>query len=187
MLVKCTVNSLDDVNISHSIPLVPRLEYSVNLLDEISGILKSKKESLKKSNKDLNTDFDETDKTHLDSLKLEQTIAFSFEVLLQTKKKIERISGVNSIPEVLPSAIPMIRIVSAQLFDIIPHCSQKLAELSVHLGSIVLDSVALTTARFDFSQSNNESASIPDEVKLMVDSKLCKQYPNLDFLKLCTT
>ena len=187
MLVKCTVNQLDDENISHSIPLVPRLEYSVTLLDEISGILKSKRESLKKSNKDLNTDFDETDKTHIDSLKLEQTIAFSFEVLLQTKKRIARISGVNSIPEVLPSAIPMIRTVSAQLFDIIPHCSQKLAELSVHLGSIVLDSAALTKARFDFSQSNDESASILDEVKLMVDSKLCKQYPNLDFLKLCTT
>jgi len=81
----------------------------------------------------------------------------------------------------------MIRTVSAQLFDVIPHCSQKLAELSVQLGSIVLDSAALTKARFDFSHSNEESASILDEVKLMADSKLCKQYPNLDFLKLCTT
>jgi hypothetical protein len=88
---------------------------------------------------------------------------------------------------VLPSSIPLIRTISAQLFDILPNCSQKLSELSVHLGSIVLDSAALTTARFDFIQSNQESAILLDKVKLMVDSKLSKQYPNLDFFKLCNT
>jgi hypothetical protein len=55
------------------------------------------------------------------------------------------------------------------------------------LGSIVLDSAALTKARFDFSQSNNEASIFLDEVKLMVDSKLSKQYPNVDFFKLCDT
>ena len=100
---------------------------------------------------------------------------------------MKRISNVNSIPEVLPPSIPMIRTVSAQLFDVLPNCSQKLSEISVHLGSIVLDSAALTTARFDFSQSNTESSTILNEVKLMVGSKLSKQYPNLDFLKLCNT
>ena len=65
----------------------------------------------------------------------------------------------NNIPEVLPTIIPLIRTVSAQLFDIVPNCSQKLSELSVHLGSIVLDSAVLTKARFDFSQSNEESSA----------------------------
>ena len=76
---------------------------------------------------------------------------------------------------------------SVQLFDIIPNCSQKLSELSAHLGSIVLDSAALTKARFDFSQSNEESSALLNEVKLMVDSKINKQYPNLDFFKVCNT
>jgi hypothetical protein len=49
------------------------------------------------------------------------------------------------------------------------------------LGSIALDSATLTTAQFDFSQSNIESSLMLDEVKLMVDSKLSKQYPLLDF------
>ena len=77
----------------------------------------------------------------------------------------------------------MIRTISAQLYEILPECSQKLSELSVHLGSIVLDSATLTKARFDFSLSNEESALLLDEVKLMVDSKISKQYPNLDFFK----
>ena len=131
--------------------------------------------------------FDESDKIQINSLNLEHLVTFSLEILLQVKKSMDRISNVGSIPEVLPSSIPMIRTVSAQLFDIIPHCSQKLSEISVHLGSIVLDSAALTTARFDFSQSNIESSTLLNEVKLMVGSKLSKQYPNLDFFKSCNT
>ena len=81
----------------------------------------------------------------------------------------------------------MIRTISAKLFGIVPDSSQKLSELSVHLGSIVLDSAALTKARFDFSQSNEESARMLDKVKLMVDSKISKSYPNVDFFKLANT
>jgi len=187
MLVKCSVDSLEVENISYSVTLVPRLEYSVNLLDDVIEILEGKQSNLKKSNKDLILDFDESDKTHVSALKLEHLVEFSLEILLQVKKNMMQISNVGSIPEVLPSSISMIRTVSAQLFDIIPKCSQKLSEISVHLGSIVLDSAALTTARFDFSQSNTESSTLLNEVKLMVDSKLSKQYPNLDFLKLCNT
>jgi len=187
MLVKCNVGTLEYANTFHSVTLVPRLEYSINLLDEIVEILKKKRNDLKKSNKSLVVDFDETNDTHLKAIKLEQTMTFSLEILTQIKKRTGRISDVNSIPEVLPPVIPLIRTVSAQLFDIVPHCSQKLSELSVHLGSILLDSAALTKARFDFSQSNEESSTLLNEVKLMVDSKISKQYPNLDFFKVCNT
>ncbi|MGV7226424.1 MAG: hypothetical protein ACQ9CV_05850 [Nitrosopumilus sp.] len=187
MLVKCNANSLDIENISHSVTLVPRLKYSVNLLDEIIDVLNDKQSELKEENKNLVQNFDESDKIQINSLNLEHLVTFSLEILLQVKKSMDRISNVGSIPEVLPSSIPMIRTVSAQLFDIIPHCSQKLSEISVHLGSIVLDSAALTTARFDFSQSNIESSTLLNEVKLMVGSKLSKQYPNLDFFKSCNT
>jgi len=187
MLIKCDVGTLEYANISHSVTLVPRLEYSVNLLDDIIEILKEKRHDLKKSNRSLVADFDETDNTHLKAIELERIIAFSLEILSHIKKRTTRISGVNSIPEILPAVIPMIRTVSAQLFDIVLNCSQKLSELSVHLGSIVLDSAVLTKARFDFSQSNEESSTFLNEVKLMVDSKISKQYPNLDFFKVCNT
>jgi hypothetical protein len=187
MLVKCSVNPYEIENISHSVTLVPRLEYSVNLLDEIIDVLNGKQSELKEENKDLIHNFDESDRIQVDSLNLEHLVTFSLEILLCVKKNMKLISNVSTIPEVLPSSIPMIRTVSAQLFDIIPHCSQKLSEISVHLGSIVLDSAALTTARFDFSQSNSESSTLLNEVKLIVGSKLSKQYPNLDFFKLCNT
>ena len=187
MSVKCDVRTLDCANISHSVTLVPRLKYSINLLDDIVKILKKKRHDLKKSNRFLVDDFDETDNSHLRAIELERILAFSLEILFQIKKRTGRISGVSSIPEVLPTTIPLIRTVSAQLFDIIPNCSQKLSELPVHLGSIVLDSAVLTKARFDFSQSNEESSSLLDKVKLIVDSKISKQYPNLDFFKAYNT
>jgi len=105
-------------------------------------------------------------------------------ILLKIQNQIGSISGINSIPEILPPSIPMIRTISAKLFGLLPTSSQKLSELSVHLGSIVLDSAALTKARFDFSKSNNVSAVLLNEVKLMTDSKLNKQYPLVDFSKL---
>ncbi len=187
MLVNCGVDSLENENISHSVTLVPRLQYSLNLLDEIIDILEIKRNNLKISNQYLKTDFDEHDESHHMAIKLEKTVLFSLDILLQIKKITCSISGVTSIPKILPSSIPLIRTISAQLFGIFPNCSQKLSELSVHLGSIVLDSAALTTARFDFIQSNHESATLHDKVKLMVGSKLSKQYPNLDFFKLCNT
>ena len=182
MLVKCT--TLEQGTISHSVTLVPRLEYSLNLLNDIIEILEKTRSELKESNKFLAFDFDESDKVHLKAIKLEQIMMNSLDILLHIKQRTGRISGIHSIPQVLPASIPMIRTVSAQLFGVIPYCSEKLSELSVHLGSIVLDSAVLTKARFDFRQSNDESSAILDEVKLMADSKLSKQYPNLDFSKL---
>ena len=184
MLIKRGIDELECKHISHSVTLVPRLEYSVTLLDEIIGILKKKRNDLKKSNSVLIIDFDENDKTHIKSIESERIVAFSFEILIEIRKRIGKISSVTSIPKTLPSSIPMIRTVSANLFDIVPNCSRKLSELSVHLGSVVLDSAALTMARFDFGQSNKDSSILFDEVKLIVDSKISKQYPNLDFFKL---
>ena len=184
MLVKYSIDTLESENISHSVTLVPRLGYSVNLLCNIVEILEEQKIELNNLNHYLITDFDELNPSHVKTIKLEHIVFHSLEILFTIQNQINSISGIRSIPEILPSLISMIRTVSAQLFTISPICSQKLSELSVHLGSIVLDSAALTKARFDFSKSNDESTILLDEVKLMVDSKLSKQYPLVDFFKL---
>lgn len=187
MLAKSNVHQLEYETVSHSVTLVPRLEYSVNLMTEILQILKKKRNGIKKSNKILVVDFDEGNQDHVNAIKLERTIMLSLDILTQIQKRTNAISDVHNIPEILSSSIQMIRTISAQLFDLVPNCSRKLSELSIHLGSIVLDSAALTKARFDFGQSNEESSTLLNEVKLMVDSKISKQYPNLDFFKLCNT
>ena len=184
MLVNYSIDTIESTNASHSVTLVPRLDYSVNLLNDIIEILQEKKIELKNVNQYLITDFNEDNKFHLKNIKLEHLVVYSLDILVKIKNQIGSISGINSIPKILPSSIPMIRIVSAKLFVLFPMYSQKLSELSVHLGSIVLDSAALTKARFNFSKSNHMSAMLLDEVKLMTDSKLNKRYPLVDFYKL---
>ncbi len=187
MLVNYDIDTIESENASHSVTLVPRLNYSVNLLNDIIKILQEKRFELKNIHQHLVTDFDKNDQSHLKNIKLEHLVVYSLEILLKIKNQIGSISGINSISEILPSSIPMIRNTSAKLFVFFPMYSQKLSELSVHLGSIILDSAALTKARFDFSKSNHISTILLDEVKLMADSKLNKQYPLVDFSKLFNT
>jgi hypothetical protein len=184
MLVNYSFDTVESENASHSVTLVPRLEYSINLLDNIIDTLQEKRIELKLVNDYLVTDFNSEEPSHVKDVELEHLVVFSLEILIKIKNQIGSISSINSIPEILPSSIPMIRTISAKLFVLFPICSQKLSELSVHLGSIVLDSAALTKARFDFSKSNHVSSTLLDEVKLMADSKLNKQYPLVDFFKL---
>ena len=146
MLVNYSIDTIESENISNSVTLVPRLDYSVNLLDDIIEILQEMRIKLKNTHQYLVTDFDDDDQSHLKNIKLEHLVVYSLEILLKIKNQIGSISGINSIPEILPSSIPMIRTTSAKLFVLFPICSQKLSELSVHLGSIVLDSAALTKA-----------------------------------------
>ena len=184
MLVNYSFDTAEIANASHSVTLVPRLDYSINLLDNIIDTLQEKRIELKTVNQYLVIDFDIDDQSHVESIELEHLVVYSLEILLKIKNQIGSISGINSIPEILPSSIPMIRTTSAKLFVLFPMYSQKLSELSVHLGSIILDSAALTKARFDFSKSNHISTILLDEVKLMADSKLNKQYPLVDFSRL---
>jgi hypothetical protein len=173
--------SMESVNISQTRTIVPRLYYSNNLLAKIIDVLKNKKSKLKKSNRILFAEYEDQDFTCLKAIDLERTVSFSIEILNYIQKRIESVSRIDEIPKIFPSLVPMIRTISAQLIDIIPESSHLLSELSVHIGSIVLDSATITKAQFDFSQSNIESLLMLDEVKLMVDSKISKQYPHLDF------
>jgi len=175
---------LESGNMMKTVTIIPRLQYSNRLLDGIVDVLENKRNELQKLNRFLS---DLNDDSIIRTLDSEKTIAFSLEILNHIKKRMDSVSGVNSIPELLPLTIPILRNVSAQLFNLLPVCSQNISELSVHLGSIILDSAILTEARFDFSQSNIESSFMLNEVKLIADSKISKQYPNLDFLKGCST
>ena len=173
--------SMDSVNISQTRAIVPRLYYSNNLLAEIMDDLENENSKIKKSNKLLLTECEGKDPAWIRAIELERKISFSIEILFFIQKRLKSVSRLDEIPKIFPSIVPMMRTISAQLIDILPKSSKQLSELSVHLGSIVLDSATLTTAQFDFSHSNLESSLMLDEVKLMVDSKLSKQYPHLDF------
>ena len=106
MLVNYSLDSIESENASNSVTLVPRLDYSVNLLRGIIEILQEKRIELKNLNEHLVTDFDENEKSHIQSIELEHLVVYSLEILDKIQNQIGSISGINSIPEVLPSSIP---------------------------------------------------------------------------------
>jgi len=169
---------------SHKNTLMPRFAYSIDLLDMILTQLDKKRTELRNQNLVLYDHAGDTfDSDFTKLVELEGEVYFALESLKQIQNKMHSISGILGITTSLPSAISVIRITSSRLFRHFPNYSQNLCELSSILGSIVMDSATITEAKFDFGQSNRESQRILDEAKLIVDSKINKQYPNLDLAK----
>ena len=175
--------TLECSNILQTQAILPRLNYSCSLIKQVIDSLKNKSMEVKRSNHVLFSLVQDEDPECLKAIEIEKKISFSLEILFNIKKRLDSISNIDAIPRFLPTLVPMIRIISAQLNDILPRSSQQLSELSVHLGSIILDSATITNAQFDFNQTNLDSTTLLDEVKLMVDSKINKQYPHLYFFK----
>lgn len=175
--------SMDCGNILQTQAIVPRLNYSCGLVDQVIDLLKNKRLEVKRSNKILFSKVEDDDSACQSAIEIEKKISFCLEILVDIRKRLHSVTKIDNIPKIFPPTVPVIRIISAQLADVLPEQSQILSELSVHLGSIVLDSAAITKAQFDFNQSNLDSTHFLDEVKLMVDSKINKQYPHLDFFK----
>lgn len=182
MLSGCFISDLS-CNVSQCNTLMPRLEYSSQLLGKILNQLKQKKSELTKSNLYNFSNTSKLENSELKQVELEKTFYFAVESLTKIQQRLNSILGIFSIPIILPPVIPVIRTLSSQLYEIMPESSQNLCELSSVLGSVLVDSGTITEARFDFRVSNNESNILLDKAKLIVDSKLSKQYPNLDFFK----
>ncbi|MFB5597604.1 MAG: hypothetical protein ACE5RJ_01110 [Nitrosopumilaceae archaeon] len=170
-------------HVSQRSTLMPRLEYSVQLLEEILNRLKEKKSELTKANRFYIPTTSKLENSELKQVELEKIFFFAVESLSRIHKRLESLSGIFSIPIILPSTIPVIRAISSKLYEAMPQSSQSLCELSSVLGSVLIDSGTITEAKFDFRASNQESNILLDKAKLIVDSKLSKQYPNLDFFK----
>ena len=77
MLVNFSIDTIESTNASHSVTLVPRLDYSINLLNDIIEILQEKRFELKNVNQYLVTDFDKDDQSHLKNIKLEHLLVYS--------------------------------------------------------------------------------------------------------------
>lgn len=164
-----------------SIPITPRLDYSCSLLDDIISEVRKEHKKTQIQNKKQFDSGDYLDSVGQKALDSERRLAMAHESLVIIRHKIKNVKMITEIAYTGAPLIHVIRSTSAQLYEIVPSASQRLCELSLYLGSIVVDSATLTGARFDFGQSNLESQSMLDEVKLIVDSKFSKLYPNVDF------
>jgi hypothetical protein len=170
----------------HQNTIMPRLQHATELTNLILNELKNKRIAIKRNNKSLIGTKAYTE-PQIKQLDTEKIVSIAAESLHLLKKSLSQLSRIDAIPATIPSMIPIIRTISSQLYNILPQSSQDLCKLSSLLGSIAIDSASITGAKFDFRQSNYESAILLDKVKLIVESKINTLYPNLHSLQLSNT
>jgi hypothetical protein len=166
-----------------SLTIKPRLEYCNYLVSKVLQNLQGEYARVLNSNKQFYSQNNEMAVESLEFKKqvlIESNLANATQAILLVKNKLASISQLSSITQILP-LISVIRTVNSNVYSIMPWASTDLVELSGILGSIATDSGSLVEATFDFKQTNLESKQLLTEVNLIVDSKINKQYPNLNF------
>ncbi len=169
--------------ITRASTLKPRLDYAIELVDGIMKVLNQKKFDVDKNNLKLYKKAKENkyNLTEFEKkLSFESEISYAVESLRQVKRCIDSVFGLGNITLVLAPTISIVRTVRSQLFGIFPLLDSQFGELSLVLGGLIIDAGHLTCSNIDFSLANTESSRLLDEAKLIADSKIYKQFPNVD-------
>ncbi|MEX0910508.1 MAG: hypothetical protein WDZ43_00040 [Nitrosopumilaceae archaeon] len=182
---KRTVNDETQNQIARASTLSPRLDYAAQLVDKILEELVQRKFELhigtlslytkKKANTYISLEFER-------QLNIELEVFRAVEALRQVRSHIDSVFGLGNIIQVLAPTISIVRTIRARLLFLFPEADVALGELSLVLGGLMIDSGQLTGAKLDFQEANHESTKLLDEAKLIADSKISKQFPNLDLL-----
>ncbi len=162
----------------------PRIDYAVEIVDKALEILGQKRLDLDMSNLELykvKERNDKTIKTLEKQVASELEISYAIESLRQVRRSLDSVVGLGNVSTVLSPTISIVRTVRAKMFLLMSILDFPLGELSLLLGGIVIDSAHLASSNLDFKRANEASKALLDEAKLIADSKIYKQFPNLDF------
>jgi hypothetical protein len=162
----------------------PRIDYAVEIVDRALEILGQRRIELDKSNLDLYKRSERNQeglRTLEKQVVSELEISYAVESLRQVRRSLDSVVGLGNVPTVLSPTISIVRTIRSRLFLLMPVLDFQLGELSLLLGGIIIDATHLTSSSLDFGRANETSKRLLDEAKLIADSKIYKQFPNLDF------
>lgn len=164
----------------------PRLDYATETVDGILEVLVQKRRDLNESNVSLYRRSDGTGeslKALEREVRHELEISYAVESLRQVRRSLDSIAGMGNVPAGLAPTISIVRIVRSRMLSLLPATDFELGELSLVLSGVIIDAAHLASTCLDFEKANEESRRLLDEAKLIADSKIYKQFPNLDFLQ----
>lgn len=184
MQSKWEINHVTTDIIMRASTLKPRLDYATTLVDKSLDMLIQKRSELSKTNLSLYAKANKgiTILEFKETLFHELEISRVIESLRQARRCLDSVFGLGNIMLVLAPTIHIVRTVRAQLFGLFVDTDVSLGELSLVLGSLIIDAGHLTGSNLDFEEANRQSCLLLDEAKLIADSKIYKQFPNVDFL-----
>jgi hypothetical protein len=162
----------------------PRIDYATEIVDGLLDVLSRHRQDVNQNNLEL---YNRMDKNHqlLSTLekqvRYELELSYTIESLRQVRRRLDCIAGLGNVPTVLSPTISVVRTIRSKLLALMPAMDFQLGELSLLLGGIIIDAAHLASTNLDFAEANQYSSRLLDEAKLIADSKICKQFPNLDF------
>ena len=166
----------------YALTIKPRLEYSIHVCGMILEKLVSEHSMVSSQNLQFYSQNDVSDSMEFKKkVDTESSLYCAIEAIKTVKNALLSIEQISGIAQNISPLISLIRMVNSNIYHIFPQTRHDLVELSTSLGSIVMDSGCLIEAKFDFKQTNLESKQILAEVNLIAESKMRKQYPNLNF------
>ncbi|MGI0046282.1 MAG: hypothetical protein ACREBB_03730 [Nitrosotalea sp.] len=163
----------------------PRLDYAAKIVDETLEILVQNRLSLNRYNLTLYRQSDnmvESSKTLEKEVRHELEISYAIESLRQVRRSIDSVVGLGNVPTLMAPTISIVRVIRSRMLSLMPMLDFQLGELSLLISGVIIDAAHLASSTLDFEIANKESMRLLDEAKLIADSKICKQFPNLDFL-----
>ncbi len=164
----------------YALTIKPRLEYSIYVAGMILEKLESERESIHAANYKFYSQNDITENADfIRQVESESSIIVAIEAIKIIRNTLISVSQISKLAEITP-LISLIRMVNSNIYGIIHTTRHDMVELSTSLGSIVMDSGCLLESKFDFKQTNLESKQILAELNLIAESKIRKQYPNLN-------
>ncbi|MGQ0606795.1 MAG: hypothetical protein ACT4OD_07620 [Candidatus Nitrosotenuis sp.] len=165
----------------YALTIKPRLEYSIHVAGMALDKLETERTAIHQTNSKFYSQNDDLENTDFaKQAEIESSVMVAIDAIKTVKDTLRSVSQISGIAQISP-LISIIRMVNSNIYGIIPQTRHDLVELSTSLGSIVMDSGCLLEAKFDFKQTNSESRQILTELNLIAESKIRKQYPNLNF------
>ena len=162
----------------------PRIDYATEIVDGLLDVLVQHRQDVNQNNLELyrRLDKDCQSLTTLEKqVRYELELSYTIESLRQVRRSLDYIVGLGNVPNVLSPTISVVRTIRSKLLALMPAMDFQLGELSLLLGGIIIDAAHLASTNLDFAKANEASSRLLDEAKLIADSKIYKQFPNLDF------
>jgi len=160
----------------------PRIDYTTEIVDGLLDVLVQHRQDVNRNNSELYSKADRNCQPTLEKqIRYELELSYTIESLRQVRRSLDSIIGLGNLPSVLSPTISVVRTIRSNLLALMPALDFQLGELSLLLGGIIIDAAHLASTNLDFGQANQISSRLLDEAKLIADSKLYKQFPNLDF------
>ena len=162
----------------------PRIDYASDAVDRILEILTQKRLDLNRSNLELYRQYDGSQdslKSLAGKVEFELEVSYAIESLRQVKRCFDSIVGMGNVATMLSPTISIVRVIRSRMLSLVPSLDFHLGELSLLLSGVIVDSAHLASSSLDFERANSQSRKLLDEAKLIADSKIYNQFPNLDF------